>query len=346
MNWSLRLKGQNKGEPTLWKIGNVEIPNRVVVAPMAGISNSAFRLTVKEFGAGLVVCEMISDKGIHFKNKKTLDMLHIEEGEHPISIQIFGGQKETLVEAAQFVAENTKADIIDINMGCPVNKIIKAEAGARWLLDPNKVYEMVEAVSSAVDKPVTVKMRIGWDEDHLFAVENALAAEKAGASAIAMHGRTRVQMYEGKANWDILRQVNDALTIPFMGNGDVRTPEDAKRMLDEVGCDGVMIGRAALGNPWMIYLTEHYLRTGELLEEPGPREKITTAKLHLERLVKLKGAKLATLEFRQHAAYYLKSVPRSAKAKVAINRAETPEEMALILEEFMEKSEEIALRRS
>ncbi|RSU07620.1 tRNA dihydrouridine synthase DusB [Vagococcus elongatus] len=329
----------------MWNIGNVEISNRVVVAPMAGISNSAFRLTVKEFGAGLVVCEMISDKGIHFKNKKTLEMLHIEEGEHPISIQVFGGQKETLVEAAQFVEANTSADIIDINMGCPVNKVIKAEAGARWLLDPDKVYEMVAAVSSAVKLPVTVKMRIGWDEEHLFAVENALAAEKAGASAIAMHGRTRVQMYEGKANWDILRQVNDALTIPLMGNGDVRTPEDAKRMLEEVGCEGVMIGRAALGNPWMIYRTEHYLRTGELLPEPGPREKITTAKVHFERLVQLKGAELATREFRQHAAYYLKGIPRSAKAKVAVNQTTDPKKMVEILEDFAEQAEAIALRR-
>ena len=162
-----------------WKIGNVEIPNRVVVAPMAGISNSAFRVTVKEAGAGLVVCEMISDQGIHFRHKKTLEMLYIDETEHPLSIQIFGGTKDSLVEAAKFVAENTTADIIDINMGCPVNKIIKAEAGAKWLLDPNKVYEMVEAVSSAIEKPVTGKTRTGWDDEHAFAVENARAAQAA-----------------------------------------------------------------------------------------------------------------------------------------------------------------------
>ncbi|MGX7060293.1 tRNA dihydrouridine synthase DusB [Vagococcus humatus] len=323
----------------MWKIGQVEIPNQVVVAPMAGISNAAFRVTVKEFGAGLVVCEMISDKGIHFKNKKTLNMLHIEEVEHPISIQVFGGQKDTLVEAAQFVEANTAADIIDINMGCPVNKVIKAEAGAKWLLDPNKVYEMVQAVASSVKIPVTVKMRIGWDQEHVYAVENALAAEAAGASAIAMHGRTRVQMYEGQANWDVLRQVNEALTIPFMGNGDVRTPEDAKRMLEEVGCNGVMIGRAALGNPWMIYQTQHYLATGELLEEPTPREKMETAKLHLQRLIDLKGEKLASLEFRQHAAYYLKGVPRAAKVKLAINQATTQDEIVTLLDEFVKKLE-------
>lgn len=326
---------RTKGEAILWKIGNVEIPNRVVVAPMAGISNAAFRVTVKEFGAGLVVCEMISDKGIQHRNKKTLEMLYIDEKEHPLSLQIFGGSKETLVEAAQFVEVNTTADIIDINMGCPVNKVIKAEAGARWLLDPNKVYEMVEAVSSAVSIPVTVKMRIGWDDEHVFAVENAKAAESAGASAIAMHGRTRVQMYEGQANWDILREVKKNIKIPFMGNGDVRTPEDAKRMLDEVGCDGVMIGRAALGNPWMIYRTQHYLETGELVAEPTPIEKIQTAKLHLSRLIHLKGEKIACREFRQHAAYYLKGAPRAAKTKLAINQAETEAEVIEILDVYI-----------
>lgn len=324
----------------MWKIGDVEIPNRVVVAPMAGISNAAFRVTVKEFGAGLVVCEMISDKGIQTRNKKTLEMLHIEENEYPLSVQIFGGDKDTLVEAAKFVEANTQAAIIDINMGCPVNKIIKAEAGAKWLLDPNKVYEMVAAVADAVQLPVTAKMRIGWDLDHVFAVENALAAERAGAGAVAMHGRTRVQMYEGQADWNVLKEVKQALTIPFMGNGDVKTPMDAKRMLDEVGADGVMIGRAALGNPWMIYQTKHYLETGILLPEPPAREKIATAKLHLERLVDLKGETIATREFRQHAAYYLKGISRAAKTKLAVNQATRQEEMVSILDAFVEATEE------
>ena len=323
----------------MWKIGNIEIPNRVVVAPMAGISNAAFRVTVKEFGAGLVVCEMISDKGIQFRNKKTLEMLYIDDREYPLSVQIFGGDKTTLVEAAKFVEENTKAAIIDINMGCPVSKVIKAEAGAKWLLNPEKVYEMVDAVSSAVQLPVTVKMRTGWDEKHLFAVENALAAEKAGASAVAMHGRTRVQMYEGNANWDILKEVKSHLTIPFMGNGDVRTPEDAKRMLEYVGADGVMIGRAALGNPWMIKRTQHYLETNELLPEPTASEKIEIAKIHLQRLVDLKGEPIAAREFRQHASYYLKGIPRAAKVKVAINQAETQQEMIDLMDGFAEKSE-------
>ena len=323
-----------------WKIGDVAIPNRVVVAPMAGITNAAFRVTVKEAGAGLVVCEMISDQGIQMRNKKTLEMLYIDdEVEHPLSLQIFGGTKETLVEAAKFVAENTTADIIDINMGCPVNKIIKAEAGAKWLLDPDKVYEMVQAVSSAIEKPVTVKMRIGWDDEHVFAVENAQAAQAAGAAAIAMHGRTRVQMYEGKANWDVLREVKKNLTIPFMGNGDVRTPEDAKRMFEEVGCDAVMIGRAAMGNPWMIHRTKHYLETGELIAEPTPRQKIDTAKLHFERLIQLKGEKIAAREFRQHAAYYLKGIPRAAKVKAAINQSETREMTLQLLTDFLDKVE-------
>lgn len=323
-----------------WKIGNVAIPNRVVVAPMAGITNAAFRVTVKEAGAGLVVCEMISDQGIQMRNKKTLEMLYIDdETEHPLSLQIFGGTKETLVEAAKFVAENTTADIIDINMGCPVNKIIKAEAGAKWLLDPDKVYEMVQAVSSAIEKPVTVKMRIGWDDEHVFAVENAKAAQAAGAAAVAMHGRTRVQMYEGNANWDVLREVKKHLSIPFMGNGDVRTPEDAKRMFEEVGCDAVMIGRAAMGNPWMIHRTKHFLETGELIAEPTPRQKIDTAKLHFERLIQLKGEKIAAREFRQHAAYYLKGIPRAAKVKAAINQSETRETTLQLLTEFLDKVE-------
>ncbi|MDT2811127.1 tRNA dihydrouridine synthase DusB [Enterococcus asini] len=319
-----------------WQIGNVTIPNRVVVAPMAGISNAAFRVTVKEFGAGLVVCEMISDQGIHFRNKKTLEMLYIDEREHPLSVQIFGANRDTLVEAAQFVQENTKADIIDINMGCPVPKVTKADAGAKWLLDPEKIYEMVQAVASSVDIPVTVKMRIGWDSEHIFAVENALAAESAGAAAIAMHGRTRVQMYTGSADWTVLKEVKKHLTVPFIGNGDVRTPEDAKRMLEEVGADGVMIGRAALGNPWMIHRTERYLATGELIPEPTPLEKIATAKVHLNRLVDLKGDVIASREFRQHAAYYLKGIPKASKVKKAINEAEGQAAVVRILDEFAE----------
>lgn len=323
----------------MWKIRDVEIPNQVVVAPMAGISNSAFRVICKEFGAGMVVCEMISDRGIIHNNAKTLSMLHVDPVEHPMSIQVFGGSKETLVQAAKFIDQNTQADIIDINMGCPVPKVVKTDAGARWLLDPNKIYEMVSAVVDVVNKPVTVKMRTGWDEEHIYAVENALAAERAGASALAMHGRTRKQMYTGKADWNILKQVNDALTIPFIGNGDVVTPQDAKRMLDEVGSTAVMVGRAALGNPWIIKDMEHYLRTGELLPEQTPREKVETAKEQLSALVELKGEAIAVPEFRRQAAYYLKGVPRSARTRAKINEVWTQKEVYDLLDQFVEKYE-------
>lgn len=318
-----------------WQIGNVTIPNQVVVAPMAGITNSAFRVICKQFGAGLVVCEMISDRGIMHHNQKTLSMMFVDPREHPVSIQIFGGTKETLVAAAKFVDQQTDADIIDINMGCPVNKVTKTDAGAKWLLDPNKVYEMVAAVVDAVEKPVTVKMRTGWDDQHILAVENATAAQRAGAAALAMHGRTRKQMYTGTANWDILKEVRQHLTIPFMGNGDVKTPQDAKRMLAEVGADAVMIGRAALGNPWILKAVNQYLATGELIAEPTPREKIIIAEEELSSLVKLKGEHLAVPEFRQQAAYYLKGIPRSARTKVAINEATTEAEVDQLLEDFV-----------
>ncbi|BBU37785.1 MAG: tRNA dihydrouridine synthase DusB [Bacillaceae bacterium] len=324
----------------MFKIGDIQLKNRVVLAPMAGVCNSAFRLTVKEFGAGLVCAEMVSDKAILYKNAKTMDMLYIDEREKPLSLQIFGGEKETLVEAAKFVDNNTTADIIDINMGCPVPKITKCDAGAKWLLDPNKIYDMVAAVVDAVKKPVTVKMRMGWDEEHIYAVENAQAVERAGGKAVALHGRTRVQMYEGEANWDIIREVKQAVNIPVIGNGDVKTPQDAKRMLDETGADGVMIGRAALGNPWMIYRTVKYLETGELIEEPTVREKIDVCKLHLERLINLKGEHIAVREMRKHAAWYLKGIRGNAKVRNAINNCETKEELVSLLERFASEVEE------
>lgn len=312
--------------------------NRVVLAPMAGICNSAFRLTVKEFGAGLVYAEMISDKGIVQKNEKTLSMLYIDERENPLSLQIFGGEKETLVEAAKYVDQHTSADIIDINMGCPVNKIIKCEAGARMLLDPNKIYEMVAAVVDNVKKPVSVKMRTGWDEEHLYMVENAQAIERAGGSAVAVHGRTRVQMYEGHANWDLIRQVKEAVNIPVIGNGDVNTPQDAKRMLDETGVDAVMIGRAALGDPWMIYRTVEYLESGLLKPEPTVQEKMDICLLHFERLMALKGENIAVREMRKHASWYLKGIRGNGTARNKINQTESAQELRDYLRYFAEES--------
>ncbi|WP_342433831.1 tRNA dihydrouridine synthase DusB [Neobacillus sp. FSL H8-0543] len=323
------------------KIGDIELKNQVVLAPMAGICNSAFRLTVKEFGAGLVCAEMVSDKGIVLKNAKTMNMLYIDEAEKPLSLQIFGGEKETLVEAAQFVDRNTNADIIDINMGCPVPKITKCDAGAKWLLDPNKIYEMVSAVVEAVDKPVTVKMRMGWDEKHIYAVKNAQAIERAGGKAVSLHGRTRVQMYEGTANWDIIKEVKQSVNIPIIGNGDVQTPQDAKRMLEETGCDGVMIGRAALGNPWMIYRTVQFLETGKLMGEPSVREKMDVCILHLDRLIALKNENVAVREMRKHAAWYLKGVRGNAKVRNGINECETRDHLVSLLNSMVQELDEV-----
>lgn len=322
------------------RIGNIEMKNPIVLAPMAGVCNAAFRLTVKEFGAGLVCAEMVSDKGIVYKNEKTMNMLYIDDQEKPLSLQIFGGEKKTLVEAAQFVDKHTNADIIDINMGCPVPKITKVDAGAKWLLDHNKIYEMVAAVVDAVDKPVTVKMRMGWDPDHVYAVQNAQAVERAGGQAVALHGRTRYQMYEGKADWDIIRQVKEAVNIPVIGNGDVTTPQDAKRMLEQTGCDGVMIGRAALGNPWMIYRTVKYLDTGELIGEPSPREKIDVCVLHLDRLIALKNEHIAVREMRKHAAWYLKGIKGNARVRNAVNECNTRAELAALLYGLVDEVEE------
>ncbi|SNZ18164.1 tRNA-U20-dihydrouridine synthase [Terribacillus aidingensis] len=323
----------------MFNIGDITIKNRVILAPMAGISNSAFRLTVKEFGAGVVCAEMISDNGIVTRNAKTMNMLYIDEQEKPMSLQIFGSNPETLVEAAKFVDQNTTADIIDINMGCPAPKITKNMAGSRWLLQPEKIYEMVSAVVKEVNKPVTVKMRTGWDDSTIYAVENAQALEEAGAAAVALHGRTREQHYEGLANWDIIRQVKESVSIPVIGNGDITTPQIAKQRLDETGVDAVMIGRAALGDPWMIYRTVHYLETGELLDEPRPREKIDVCLLHMERLIRLKGEKVAVLEMRKHAAWYLKGLDGNGKVRKLINETNTKEGMLELLYDYADQVE-------
>jgi nifR3 family TIM-barrel protein len=313
------------------KIGEIETKNPVVLAPMAGVCNPAFRLIAKEFGTGLVCAEMVSDKAIINGNERTHKMLFVDDREKPLSLQIFGGDKASLVAAAKVVDTQTNADIIDINMGCPVPKITKCDAGARWLLDPNKIYDMVSSVVDAVQKPVTVKMRIGWDEEHIFAVENAKAVERAGGKAVAIHGRTRVQMYEGHANWDIIRQVKEAVSIPVIGNGDVDSPEAAKRMIEETKVDGVMIGRAALGNPWMLYRTIKYLEDGTLPENPSPREKMEICILHMDRLIDLKGERIAVQEMRKHAAWYLKGMRGAAPIREKINTTNTRDELVNLL---------------
>ncbi|MGG4213724.1 tRNA dihydrouridine synthase DusB [Paenibacillus sp. FSL L8-0638] len=317
------------------KIGDIEMKNQVVLAPMAGVCNPAFRLIAKEFGTGLVCAEMVSDKAIIHGNKRTREMLFVDEREKPLSLQIFGGDRESLVEAAKVVDQETNADIIDINMGCPVPKVTKCDAGARWLLDPNKIYEMVSAVVESVSKPVTVKMRIGWDSEHIYAVENARAVERAGGQAVSVHGRTREQLYTGHANWDIIKEVKEAVSIPVIGNGDVASPEDARRMLDLTNCDGVMIGRGALGNPWMLYRTIEYLQSGELLPDPSPEEKIRIAILHMDRLVALKGEAVAVREMRKHLAWYLKGLKGSARIKDVIMEETKRDDMVRILDQFV-----------
>lgn len=326
----------------MFQIGDITFKNRVVLAPMAGVCNPAFRLIAKEFGTGLVCAEMVSDKAILHRNKRTMEMLYVDEREKPLSLQIFGGDKASLVEAAKIVDEQTNADIIDINMGCPVPKVTKCDAGARWLLDPNKIEEMVSAVVDAVSKPVTVKMRIGWDAEHIYAVDNARAVERAGGKAVSVHGRTREQMYTGTANWDIIRDVKQAVRIPVIGNGDVFEPEDAKRMLDHTGCDAVMIGRAALGNPWMLYRTIEYLTKGTLPPEPTPREKMRIAVLHLDRLVALKSEAVAVKDMRKHMAWYLKGMKGAARIKDSIMEAIERDQMVSILDNFVRELEEEA----
>lgn len=321
------------------KIGDIELKNQVVLAPMAGVCNPAFRLIAKEFGTGLVCAEMVSDKAILNGNKRTREMLFVDEREKPLSLQIFGGDRASLVEAAKVVDQETNADIIDINMGCPVPKVTKCDAGARWLLEPNKIFEMVSAVVGAVSKPVTVKMRIGWDSEHIYVVDNAKAVEQAGAQAVTVHGRTREQLYTGTADWNYIRQVKESVSIPVIGNGDVGSPEDAKRMLDETGCDGVMIGRGALGNPWMLYRTIEYLKSGQLLPEPGLNEKIKIAILHMDRLADLKGEKVAVKEMRKHLAWYLKGFQGAARIKDAIMEETRRNEMVQTLENFANEME-------
>ena len=320
----------------MWKIGNIEIQNQVVLAPMAGISNNAFRTIAKEMGCGLIVAEMVSDKAIYYHNQKTLDMLYMTDFERPLSQQIFGSDVESFTVAAKYINDNMHPDIIDINMGCPVPKVAtRAQAGSALLKDPQKVFEIVKAVVNAVDVPVTVKIRSGWDHNSINAVEIAQICEQAGASAITVHGRTRSQGYSGKADWNIIKKVKESVSIPVIGNGDIKSPMDAKRMLEETGCDAIMIGRGALGNPWIIKDTIKYLKDGTLPPQRTKEEKINMIKKHLNYLLKIRPEKVAITEMRTHVAHYLKGLPNTANLKNEIFKITDVEKLNQLLDDYL-----------
>lgn len=320
-----------------FKIGNVVIPNRVVLGPMAGNTNYAYRKIAKEYGCGLVYAEMVSDKGLNYKNKKTQSMILVGEDEHPISMQIFGSSVEDMVEAAKFIDENSNCDIIDINMGCPVNKVAKkSKAGSALLQDPQLVYDIVYNVVQNVKKPVTVKIRSGWDSEHINAVEIAKLIEKAGASAIAIHGRTRAQLYSGKADWNIIKQVKEAVNIPVIGNGDVKNFHDALQMIEETGVDAVMVARASLGRPWIFREIDIYLETGIVIGCPSYQEIKEVILRHVRYLRELKGDHLAMLEMRGQIAYYLKGLPNSTNAKKELFQTKTIDDTLKLIDDYFE----------
>lgn len=319
----------------MWKIKNVEINGKIVVAPMAGISNMTFRRICKSMGASLVVAEMVSDKAITYGNEKTFELLRMNDDERPISQQIFGSDVKSFVEAAKIVEEKMKPDIIDINMGCPVPKVaVKNQAGSALLKNPKKVGEIIKAVVGAVNVPVTVKIRSGWDQSSINAVEIAKIAEANGASAITVHARTRAQGYAGKADWNIIKEVVNAVNIPVIGNGDVVSCYDAKKMLDETGCSAVMIGRGLLGNPWLIKECVEYLKSGKLPEVIDYNEKIDMMEYHLNKLCEDKTEKQAVLEIRNHLLNYLKGLPENKEVKNQVCRCKSRLEIINVLENY------------
>ncbi len=322
----------------MFKIGNITFDNNIVLAPMAGVCNSAFRKIIKEMGCGLIYAEMVSDKALVYDNEKTKNMLYMEEEERPIAQQIFGSDKDSFVKAAKLIEEEMHPDIIDINMGCPVPKVaLRAQAGSALLKDPEKVFEIVKSVVDAVSVPVTVKIRSGWDKNSINAVEIAKTCERAGASAITVHPRTRSQGYSGNANWNIIKEVKQNVSIPVIGNGDIKSAIDAKRMIDETGCDAVMIGRGTLGNPYLIKQIIEYLKNGILLEDLNAIEKMELCLKHFNYLLKIKPEKVAVLEMRTHGAWYLKGLPSATTIKKRLYEIKGKDEFVGLIKEYIEK---------
>ncbi len=319
-----------------WNIGNVEIQNKIVLAPMADISNSAYRRIIKEMGVGLLFAEMINNKSLVQENEKTINLLKMNECERPIVQQIFGNDEESFVIAAKKVMEIMNPDIIDINMGCPVPKVaIRAQAGSALLKDINKIKSIVSSVVKSVSVHVTVKIRSGWDEKSINAVEVAKACEESGAKAITIHARTRSQGYSGKADWNIIKSVKKNVSIPVIGNGDVTSCYLAKQMLDETGCDAVMIGRGVLGNPWLIKECVEYLETGKNPDLVSNEDRLRMLKKHFKYLLEDKGEKVALLEIRNNALWYVKGLPNSKEIKPQIIKCKTSDELFTLIDNYL-----------
>ena len=315
------------------KIGNVEMPNPLVLAPMAGVTDLPFRVLCKEQGAGLICMEMVSAKAILYKNKNTEDLMTIDPGEHPVSLQLFGSDPEILGQIAAQIEERP-FDILDFNMGCPVPKVVNNGEGSALMKDPHLVREIVTSMVKAVKKPVTVKIRKGFNEESANAVEIAKILEDCGVAAIAVHGRTRAQFYSGKADWDIIRQVKEAVSIPVIGNGDITCAKDAADMIEQTGCDGFMIARGAQGNPWIFRQILHYFETGEHLQKPPASEVAQMILRHARMMLEFKGEYIGIREIRKHAAWYTAGYPHGARLRVAINQVENYEQLETLLMEY------------
>ena len=318
-------------------IGSVTLPNNLILAPMAGVTDLPFRLLCKEQGAGLLCMEMVSAKAIMYKNKNTEELMAIDERELPVSLQLFGSEPDIIAKIAKEIEERP-FDILDINMGCPVPKIVNNGEGSALMKNPKLAGEIIEKTARAIKKPVTVKIRKGFDEDHVNAVEMARIAEASGAAAVAVHGRTREQFYSGKADWDIIRQVKEAVSIPVIGNGDLLTAQDVIDMYEQTGCDGFMIGRGAQGNPWIFKQVLSYFETGKVMEKPSFEEVTNMMLRHARMMLEFKGEYTGIREIRKHGAWYTAGYSNSAKLRVMINEVETYEQ----LEELLKKASERA----